>query len=124
MTLKWESNSRVKNLVGRGINQQDIIARTSTAKFPTETATVRLHKVRDKHPLVTIHFRGKSVPRSYNYWDYQAKVQKTETFNQAETMRLNFKLGDDSFNMNGEMDFTDLNEIMSTVKEVKEVLNV
>ena len=121
MTIKWESNSRVKSLAS--IKAEDIIPRTTTMQFPAKTATVRLHKVRDKHPHVTIHFKGKSQLKTRSYWDWHSQSQKTHTWDMAETMRFNFKLGDDSFNMNGEMNFADLDEIMSTVNEVKDALD-
>lgn len=49
------------DLVNRGkIDFEDVIERTQTANFPAGAATVRLAKVREKHPFVTIHIRGKS----------------------------------------------------------------
>ena len=119
MKIKYESNTRVKGLVGTTLNPDDIIPRTTTDKFPAETATVRIAKVRDKHPVVTIHFRGKSHTKSYNYWDYQNNVQKTETYEGANVMRLGFMLGQDSFWTNGEVEFPVLGEMMDTVNKVK-----
>ena len=124
MELKWESNSRVKNLVGRGIEAGDIIPRCKTMDFPAETATVRLAKVKEQHPHVVIHIRGKGQQKSYPYWDYQANVQKTQTYNHANTLRLGFTAGkpEQGFYTNGEMDFMDLPQLCDVVDKVKGVL--
>ncbi len=59
MKLYWESNSRVKFLVETGkIEPDSVIKKTQTHKFPVEAATVRMHRVRDKHPVVSLHIRG------------------------------------------------------------------
>ena len=50
-------------LVNQGkIDAKDVIERTQTHNFPAEAATVRLRKVRDKYPFVTVHIRGKDLP--------------------------------------------------------------
>ena len=62
MKLKWERNTRVMDLLSQGkIHPDDIIHRTTTDKFPFESATVRMHKVREKKPFVTNHIRGKAT---------------------------------------------------------------
>ena len=62
MKLKWEKNSRVMELVSQGkIDYEDVIPRTKTELFPFEAATVRLRRVRDKRPFVTVHIRGKAT---------------------------------------------------------------
>ena len=62
MKLKWEKNTRVMSLVNQGkIDFEDVIERTQTDKFPFEAATVRLAKVREKNPFVTVHIRGKGT---------------------------------------------------------------
>ena len=62
MEIKWDSNSRAKHLAAIGkIKYEDIIPRTQTDKFPFEAATVRLAKVREKRPFVTVHIRGKGT---------------------------------------------------------------
>ena len=62
MKLKWEKNSRVMELVSQGkIDFEDVIPRTKTELFPFEAATVRLRRVRDKRPFVTVHIRGKAT---------------------------------------------------------------
>ena len=43
------------------IKANDIIKRTTTDNFPFEAATVRLAKVREKRPFVTVHIRGKGT---------------------------------------------------------------
>ena len=78
MELKWEKNTRVMSLVNQGkIDAKDVIERTQTHNFPAEAATVRLHRVRDKYPFVTVHIRGNDRP---NQWGY----------NNAPTCRVNF----------------------------------
>ena len=48
------------DLVNQGkIDFEDVIERTQTTNFPFEAATVRLRKVREKNPFVTVHIRGK-----------------------------------------------------------------
>ena len=66
------------SLVNQGkIDAKDVIERTQTHNFPAESATVRLHRVRDKYPFVTVHIRGNDRP---NQWGY----------NNAPTCRVNF----------------------------------
>jgi len=69
MELKWEKNSRVVGLVNQGkIDAKDVIPKTQTANFPYEMATVRLAKVREKNPFVTVHIRGKEINNGlYSY---------------------------------------------------------
>ena len=124
MQVKWESNSRVKNLVGRGIEAGDIIPRSKTMDFPAATATVRLAKVREKNPHVVIHIRGKGQKKSYPYFDYQSNIQKTHTYTHANTLRLGFTAGkpEEGFFTNGEMDFMDLPQLCDVVSRVKGVL--
>ena len=122
MKIKYESNSKVKGLVGVTLEPDDIIPRTTTDKFPAETATVRIARVRDNSPVVTIHFRGKPHKKSYNYWDYQNNVQKTESYEGANVMRVGFLLGTDTFWSNGEVEFSVLEEMMDTVNKVKKDL--
>ena len=61
MKIKWEKNSISKSLAQQGkIKDEDIIEKTQTQNFPAEVATVRIHRVNQKHPNVTLHIRGKS----------------------------------------------------------------
>jgi len=124
MQVKWESNSRVKSLVGKGIELEDVIPRGKTADFPAETATVRLSRVRGKNPYVVIHIRGKSQQKSHYYWDYQSNTEKTYTYTTANTLRLGFTVGkpEQGFYTNGEMDFMDLPLLCDVVDRVKGVL--
>ena len=47
--LKWESNSRTKNLADLGIiNHEDVISKTTTNDFPEDCATVRLEQPRSE----------------------------------------------------------------------------
>ena len=69
------------DLVNRGkIDFEDVIERTKTEDFPTEAATVRLRKVREKHPFVTVHIRGKSDVKTHSWGSYEC----------APTCRVNF----------------------------------
>ena len=124
MDLTWESNSRVKNLVGRCIYAEDIIPRCKTMDFPTDAATVRLARVREKNPHVVIHIRGKGQQKSYPYWDYQSNTQNYQTYTHANTLRLGFTAGkpEKGFYTNGEMDFMNLPQLCAVVDEVKGVL--
>ena len=68
-------------LVNQGkIDAKDVIERTQTANFPAGAATVRLAKVREKHPFVTVHIRGKSDIRTRPWGSYDY----------APTCRVNF----------------------------------
>lgn len=112
--LKWEKNSRALTLAAQGkIKDEDIIPRTTTDNFPAEAATVRLSKVNDKVPFVTIHIRGKSKQRT-NSWN-------NFTYECAETCRVN--LGgyyDNAMCSNGNLD-EDYNwqDVHNVVTEVK-----
>ena len=116
MKLKWESNSRVKNLAALGeINQEDIIKRTTTDRFPEETATVRMAKVREQEPFVTIHIRGKGTARTNHYNGYQ--------FTYAPTMRVNFGGGWNEYGVSGELDgYYDFDDVDEVVKKVADTL--
>ena len=82
MKIKWEKNSISKSLAQQGkIKDEDIIEKTQTQNFPAEAATVRIHRVSQKYPHVTLHIRGKS--RQKTYWNNQ-------TYEYAETCRVNF----------------------------------
>ena len=123
MELKWESNSRVKSLIGRGIEDGDIISRCTTADFPQCTATVRLHQVKAPNPVVTIHFKGESKPHSYNYWDHTKQKVRSHTVDRANTLRVQFRTDGVDFSSTGDMDFSDLPEVNSMVNRVKGVLD-
>jgi len=116
MKLKWESNTRVKYLADTGkIDRADIIKRTTTDNFPCETATVRLHRVRDKIPYVTLHIRGK-VKSSSTY--------NGNTYVYAPTCRVNMggMHSPETMDSNGELaeDLTwlDVHNVVTKVKEV------
>ncbi len=114
MEVKWESNSRAKALVRHGtIQLTDIIPRTTTDKFPTETATVRMHKVKDTVPYVVVHIRGKSKQRAY--WNGGG------TYECAHTCRVNVTNGwGNCMSSNGELDedydWQDVHKIVEQVK--------
>ena len=103
------------DLVNRGkIDFEDVIERTQTDKFPFEAATVRLAKVREKRPFVTVHIRGKSKQRTYA-WNNQ-------TYECAETCRVNFGGNHNNQmcsngNLDEEYDWQDVHNIVERVKK-------
>jgi hypothetical protein len=114
MKLYWESNSRVRHLAAKGIiNNGDIVPRSRTDEFMDEAATVRLHKVREEKPFVTIHIRGK-LAKQANSWTY------------APVCRIN--LGGPYSNTmcsNGDLDenltWKDVHDIVTRVKETMDI---
>ena len=69
-------------LVNQGkIDSEDVIKRTTTDNFPANAATVRLAKVREKKPFVTVHIRGKTKQKPY--WNGGG------TYECASTCRVN-----------------------------------
>ena len=113
MKIKWETNSRVKELAADGlINHEDIIPRTNTNNFPSNTATVRLKDVRAKRPWVTVHIRGEGQSKTNNYNNY--------TWIHAVTMRVNFGHEYRDYSLSGELhgalDFTEVDEVVKKVK--------
>ena len=120
MNIKWESNSRAKALAAQGkIKDEDIIPRTKTENFPAETCTVRMARVREKSPFITLHIRGKSKQRSY-HWNPKA------VYECAETCRVNFGGGYDKTmcsNGNLDEDYT-WEDVHKVVTEVKKTLDI
>jgi hypothetical protein len=124
MNIKWENNSRVQRLYAEGkINQEDIIKRTQTDNFPMEAATVRLAKVKEKNPNITIHIRG---PKE------QTKSWNGNAFEYAITCRVNFggtqwrtNTANMTMNSNGELhqdyDWQDVHNVVTRVKEVMDI---
>ena len=124
MIIKWEKNSRVERLVAEGkIRDEDVISRTQTDNFPAEAATVRLAKVRDKNPYITVHIRG---PKE------QTKSWNGNAFEYATTCRVNFggtqwrsNTANMTMNSNGELhqdyDWQDVHNVVTKVKEAMEV---
>jgi hypothetical protein len=115
MNIKWEKNSRVNRLLAESkISENDVIAHCKTDEFPPEMATVRIQRVRDKTPTVTIHIRGKSKPR---------KVWNGNTYECATTCRVNisndWKTGTMSSNgdLDEDYDWQDVHEVVTRVKE-------
>ena len=120
MKIKWERNSRVLNLAAKGkINDNDILPRSRTDEFPAEAATVRIQRVSEKIPNVTIHIRGKSKKRT-NSWN-------NFTYESANTCRVNIanQWSEGTMSSNGELD-EDLSwlDVHNTVEEVKETLDI
>ena len=124
MVIKWEKNSRVERLVAEGkIRDEDVISRTKTDNFPAEAATVRLAKVREKNPNVTIHIRG---PKE------QTKSWNGNAFEYATTCRVNFggtqwrsNTANMTMNSNGELhqdySWQDVHNIVTKVKAAMEI---
>ena len=115
--IKWESNSRAKRLVADGvIKNEDIIPRTTTDKFPAEAATVRMQRLSQKIPLVTVHIRGKSKVR--NNWN------NTFQYECASTLRVNM-YPDYADAPSGELDedysWLDVHNVVTEVKEAMEL---
>ena len=124
MKIKWEKNSRVLALANAGkISDEDIIARTTTDNFPAGMATVRMAKVAEKTPHVTVHIRGKSKKRTYGH------PTTLQTYECATTCRVNFSnvwSGQDfGMSSNGELD-SDLTwlDVHNAVEGVKETLKI
>ena len=119
MNIKWEKNSRVNRLLAEDkIHDEDVIARCRTDEFPAEMATVRIQRVKDKTPSVTVHIRGKSKQRTL--WNGHA-------YECANTCRVN--IADDwktgTMSSNGELDedydWQDVHNIVTRVKEAMDI---
>jgi hypothetical protein len=118
MKLLWESNSRVKHLASMGkIDGNDVVPRSRTDEFLDEAATVRLHKVREKKPFVTVHIRGK-VAKQTNSWGH--------SWSYAPVCRIN--LGGPYSNTmcsNGDLDenltWKDVHDVVTKVRDVMDV---
>ena len=121
MELKWEKNTRVMGLVNQGkIDAKDVIPKTQTENFPAEAATVRLRKVREKYPFVTVHIRGKSDIRKHSWGTYEC----------ATTCRVNFggqwqSTPNEFMDSNGQLD-ADLNwlDVHNVVERTKQALGI
>ena len=121
MQIKWERNSKSLDLCGKGkIKEEDILPRSRTDEFPSETATVRMQKLSDKVPNVVVHIRGKSKQRKlWNGHDYEC----------ASTCRVTLAntWGGQFFGMssNGELDEDyDWQDVHNVVTEVKTAMGI
>ena len=121
MKIKWERNSVTVDLANQGkIKADDILLRTTTDKFPAETATVRMQKLSDKVPHVVVHIRGKSNQRTL--WNGHA-------YECASTCRVTLAgiWGGQFFGMssNGELDedydWQDVHNVVTNIKDVMEI---
>ena len=116
MDIKWESNTRVKNLAGQGkIDPKDIIKRTQTDKFPVESATVRMAKVNAKEPHVTIHIRGAGTKRTgYNNYSWIS----------SPVMRVTYGDWGNQYTVSGDLDgrydFADVDQVVKQVVQTLE----
>ena len=110
------------DLVNRGkIDFEDVIERTQTENFPAEAATVRLRKVREKVPFVTVHIRGKSQPSQWG---------NGMSYINAPTCRVNFGghwqgTPNEFMDSNGQLD-ADLNwlDVHNVVERTKQALGI
>ena len=114
MQIKWERNSRALALAAQGkIKGEDIIPRTTTDNFPAEAATVRMHKLAEKIPFITVHIKGESKQRGNRYNNY--------TWEYSTVCRIN--LGgsyDTAMCSNGDLDekysWLDVHNVVTDVK--------
>ena len=119
MNIKWEKNSRVNRLLAESkIDEEDVIARCKTDEFPAEAATVRIQRLKDKTPTVTIHIRGKSKLQ---------KLWNGHTYECANTCRVNisnnWKTG--TMSSSGELDQDyDWQDVHNAVNKVKEAMDI
>lgn len=124
-TIKWERNSRALNLAAQGkIKDEDIIPRTTTDDFPADAATVRMARMQEKVPFITLHIRGKSKQRTYS-WNNTAGSGK-QTYECAETCRVNFGGGHNEMmcsNGNLDEDYS-WQDVHDMVEEVKNVMGI
>ena len=92
-------------------------------KFPTEAATGRLAKVKEKNPFITIHIRG---PKK------QSKSWNGNSFEYATTCRVNLgglhwqtNNANMTMSSNGELDenydWQDVHNIVTRVKEAMDL---
>ncbi len=125
MKIKWERNSRSKQLADQGkIKHEDVINKTQTQNFPAGTATVRMARMASQHPAITLHIRGKSKLRTYQYSSSQQQYEC------AETCRVNFGgdwqgKADKTMNSNGVLDEDySWQDVHNAVEEVKELMGI
>ena len=80
MEIKWERNSRALALAIAGkIKDEDIIPRTQTYNFPKGMATVRMQRMNEKIPQITVHIRAHDRSRNQGH----------STWTHAATLRVN-----------------------------------
>ena len=125
MTINWERNSKVKNLVDKGkIRIENVIPRTTTDNFPPETATVRMQGMNKKVPFITIHIKGKGNSKTFNSWG-----GTPQTYVHANTMRVN--MGSDYYEeqhgVSGELDkdlsYMDVHNVVTKVRGDESMMN-
>tara|TARA_Y100000310_G_scaffold335769_1_gene418623 strand:- start:791 stop:1153 length:363 start_codon:yes stop_codon:yes gene_type:complete len=116
MTIKWERNSRVADLLNRGkITDEDVIKKTTTDNFPEETATVRMQNMKSKTPFITVHIRGKGVRKTNSFNSY--------SWIHAATMRVNMGSPhyEEQHGLSGELSseysFLDVHNAITKVRE-------
>jgi len=98
------------------IKFEDIVPRSRTDEFLDEVATVRMHKVREKKPFVTVHIRGKSAQRTtqWHTWTYAPVCRINLGGPYADTMCSNGDL-DESYSWQ---------DVHNVVEEVKEAMSI
>ena len=105
------------------IDHEDVIPHTTTDNFPSDAITIRMQRMTQKAPNITLHIRGKTKMRSN--WN------KTYTYNAATTARVNMHYGqiasnwDGCYSLSGELDaditFQDIHNAVTRVKEVMDI---
>jgi len=137
--IYWENNSRAKGLFVAGkIKDTDIIKRCKTAEFPVNAMTVRMHRLSDKYPYITLHVKGDGETK-YQTWGNPPN-QQSYAYDTANTLRVSF--GGSKWNnqtntrnpvemdkhttFNGMLDESGppLQDIVDAVAEVKEKMEI
>ena len=121
MKLKWEKNNRVKTFAQQGlISEEDIIPRSTTDNFPSNAATVRMHRSTQKHPVVTVHIRGEGKQRSNSHNNY--------VWTHCPTLRVTFGADyagnlSDEVSYNGYTSDVTVDDVAEAVNAVAEIMN-
>ena len=115
--IVWENNSRVKN--SNLINPSKIINKTSTADFPADKITIRLHNTSKLNLGATAYFYGK-IKTHTSTW--QGTTYNND-YPDGKLMVTFFK-DKDEFNLNGAISESySLQDVTDVVLYCKELLN-
>lgn len=86
MKILWEENVRSRGLSRAGkIDAKSLLPKTTTYKFPSCAATVRMAGLTSMFPSVTIHVKGN--PKKHTYLDNNGVATSYETY---PTVRVTF----------------------------------
>ncbi len=125
MKIKWVSNSRVKGMAAMGIiDAEDIIPRSSTGAYPSETATVAMRDVQSKSPWVSVHVRGKNqTPPAWVQQQINQGTGNYQSWVSATTMRVNFGHDYKHKSLSGELCETlDFAEVDGAIKQIESAM--